>query len=40
MSHHGWRKQRENICALQGGSLEPLASEIPVQCWWDHEEKS
>lgn len=38
--HHGWREQRGNSLCFMGQVLEPLGSEIPVQCWWDHTEKS
>lgn len=33
MSHYGWRKQRENSLCFMAQVLEPLTSEIPVQCW-------
>jgi len=39
-SHHGWREPRENGLCFVGRVLEPLGSEISVQCWWDHVEKS
>lgn len=38
--HRGWREQRGNGLCFRGQVLEPLASKIPVQCWWDHTEKS
>lgn len=38
--HHGWREQGGNGLCFMGQVLEPLASKIPVQCWWDHTEKS
>lgn len=40
MSHHGWTKQRENSPCFMGKVLEALASENPVQGWWDHVRKS
>lgn len=40
MSYHGWTKQRGNGLCFTGQVLAPLASEVAVQCWWDHTEKS
>lgn len=40
MSHHSWRKQRENSLCFMGQVLELLTSEIPAQCWCDHLKKS
>lgn len=39
-SHHGQTKQRGNGLCFTGQVLAPLPSEVAVQCWWDHVEKS